>query len=479
AIAHDALAEHAYVSIDFFGLRSTDRMLQFSTINFDGFIEQFFPPLCAGAAMVLRGTALWDSETFYRELIAQRITVADLTTAYWFLLVQDFAKAGRCDYGVLRQVHAGGEAMPPEGLKAWRAAGMQGIKLLNTYGPTEAVVTATVADCTVNDASGDPAPLQVSIGKPLPARCIYLLDANLAPVLPGVPGELCIGGELLARGYLNKAGLTAERFIADPFANNGGRLYRTGDLARWRADGHIEYLGRLDHQVKIRGFRIELGEIETQLLLHPEIREAVVTVKQGPAGARLAAYISLQPDCALTIAALRDALADVLPDYMIPAAIVIMPGLPLNANGKIDRRQLPEPEFADAANYEAPQGDTEQALAAIWADVLGLSRIGRHDNFFELGGDSILSLQIVTAARRAGWHITPRQLFERQTVAELTQVAGIAPEIASETPPSTASGLADYLDAAIIAALPFGEQDIEDIFPLSPTQEGMLFHTLE
>jgi amino acid adenylation domain-containing protein/non-ribosomal peptide synthase protein (TIGR01720 family) len=479
AIAHDALAEHAYVSIDFFGLRNTDRMLQFSTINFDGFIEQFFPPLCAGAAMVLRGTALWDSETFYRELITQRITVADLTTAYWFLLVQDFAKACRCDYGVLRQVHAGGEAMPPEGLKAWRAAGMQGIKLLNTYGPTEAVVTATVADCTVNDAGGGLAPLQVSIGKPLPARCIYLLDANLAPVLPGVPGELCIGGELLARGYLNKAGLTAERFIANPFANNGGRLYRTGDLARWRGDGHIEYLGRLDHQVKIRGFRIELGEIETQLLLHPEIREAVVTVKQGPAGARLAAYISLQPDCALTIAALRDALADVLPDYMIPAAIVIMPSLPLNANGKIDRRRLPEPEFADAANYEAPQGDTEQALAAIWADVLGLGRIGRHDNFFELGGDSILSLQIVTAARRAGWHITPRQLFERQTVAELTQVAGIAPEIVSETPPSTASRLADYLDAAIIAALPFGEQDIEDIFPLSPTQEGMLFHTLE
>ena len=479
AVAHHALVEHAHIAIEFFQLRSTDRMLQFSTINFDGFIEQLFPPLCAGAAIVLRGPLLWDSETFYRELIDKRITVADLTTAYWFLLVQDFAKLGPRDYGLLRQVHAGGEAMSPEGIKAWRQAGMRGITLLNTYGPTEAIVTATVADCGENDAIQDTNAVQVTIGKPLPARHIYLLDANLAPVMPGIPGELCIGGELLARGYLNRPELTAERFIADPFDDKGGRLYRTGDLARWRSDGHIEYLGRLDHQVKVRGFRIELGEIETQLLLHPGIREAVVVAKEGPSGARLVAYVSCHAGNQTDTAELRKSLAVTLPDYMIPSAIVVLENLPLNANGKVDRKLLPEPEFIGTDQYEAPQGEVEQVLAEIWAEALGISQVGRNDNFFELGGDSILSLQIVTKARRTGWKITPRQLFERQTVAALAQVTEMISEPVIEEPQPMSARLEDYLNAEVITTLPFGNDEIEDIFPLSPTQEGMLFHTLE
>ncbi|KIO47788.1 AMP-binding protein, partial [Nitrosospira sp. NpAV] len=200
-LAHHALAKHAQAAVGFFGLSAADRMLLFSTINFDGFIEQFFPPLCTGAAIVLRGPQLWDSDTFYRELINKRITVADLTTAYWFLLAQDFARQGPRDYGRLRQVHAGGEAMSPEGIKAWREAGLGGITLLNTYGPTEATVTATALDCG-GYSSDDGMPMQVSIGKPLAGRNIYLLDANLTPVIPGVAGELCIGGDLLARGYL-------------------------------------------------------------------------------------------------------------------------------------------------------------------------------------------------------------------------------------------------------------------------------------
>ncbi|GJL71077.1 MAG: hypothetical protein NMNS01_02760 [Nitrosomonas sp.] len=480
-VAHHALVAHTYVSIEFFKLCSTDRMLQFSTINFDGFIEQLFPPLCAGAAVVLRGPALWDSETFYRELLDKRITVADLTTAYWFLLVQDFANQGFRDYGLLRQVHAGGEAMPPEGIKAWRQAGLTDVTLLNTYGPTEAIVTATVADCGVKDLDHLQESPQVSIGKPLPARHIYILDANLAPVMPEIPGELCIGGELLARGYLQRPALTAERFIADPFDDQGGRLYRTGDLAKWRSDGQIEYLGRLDHQVKVRGFRIELGEIETQLLLQPEVRETVVIAKEGPSGTRLIAYISLHACDTFDTTRLRKSIGKTLPDYMMPSAIVVLQNLPLNANGKVDRKLLPEPEFINTDQYQAPQGEVETALTAIWAEVLDLSPIGRNDNFFELGGDSILSLQVVTNARRKGCHITPRQLFEKQTVAALAKVAEIAPEpVNGEIAPDNVHAcLEDYLDAGIIATLPFGNNEIEDIYPLSPTQEGMLFHTLE
>ncbi|SCY81973.1 non-ribosomal peptide synthase domain TIGR01720, partial [Nitrosospira sp. Nl5] len=230
----------------------------------------------------------------------------------------------------------------------------------------------------------------------------------------------------LARGYLNRGGLTAERFIADPFDEQGGRLYRTGDLVRWRADGQIEYLGRLDHQVKIRGFRIELGEIEAQLLAQPEVREAVVIAGEGPGatgGKRLIAYVSPHAGHTLDTAALREAVSKALPDYMIPSAIVVLENLPLNPNGKVDRKVLPEPEFANTESYEASQGEVEEALAGIWAEVLGIGQVGRNDNFFELGGDSILSLQIVTKSRRAGWKITPRQLFERQTVSALAAVA--------------------------------------------------------
>ncbi|MBA4143017.1 MAG: amino acid adenylation domain-containing protein [Nitrosospira sp.] len=396
-LPHHALVEHAQVAIGFFGLSPMDRMLQFSTINFDGFIEQLFPPLCAGAAIVLRGPMLWDSDTFYRELIDKQITVADLTTAYWFLLAQDFARHGPRDYGVLRQVHAGGEAMSPEGLKAWCDAGLADVTLLNTYGPTEATVTATASDCSRGSSANNTGPVQVAIGRPLAGRNIYLLDSNLTPVPPGIPGELCIGGDLLARGYLNRGDLTAERFVADPFDEGGGRLYRTGDLARWRADGQIEYLGRLDHQVKVRGFRIELGEIEAQLLVQPAVREAVVVAGEGPGatgGKRLVGYVSLHSCASADTAGLREAIGKALPDYMIPSAIVVLDSLPLNPNGKVDREALPEPEFVDIDNYEAPQGEVEEVLAGIWAQVLGIAQVGRNGNFFELGGHSLAVLQV-------------------------------------------------------------------------------------
>ncbi|WKB55455.1 non-ribosomal peptide synthetase [Eleftheria terrae] len=424
-IAHHALAEHAQVAVGFFALTPEDRVLQFSTLNFDGCVEQIYPTLCAGAALVLRGPELWDSATFHRELLARRISVADLTTAYWHLLVQDFAAQGQRDYGALRQVHAGGEAMPPEGLKAWRDAGLAHVALRNTYGPTEATVTATVLDCTPLLDGRQPLHSQLSIGSPLPGRELHVLDGDLQPVPPGLPGELCIGGDLLARGYVNRPGLTAERFIADPFGGRGGRLYRTGDLVRWQADGQLQYLGRIDHQVKVRGFRIELGEIEARLLEQPGVRQAVVLARPGPSGHRLVAYASAQAGMALQGAALRERLAAQLPDYMVPGSVVVLPQLPLNPNGKVDRHALPEDEpAADTPPVqELPQGEAETALARAWCQALRRGQVGRHDNFFELGGDSIVCLQIVARLRQAGWRVTPRQLFERQSVAALAEVA--------------------------------------------------------
>jgi amino acid adenylation domain-containing protein len=203
-IAHRALVQHAQESVRFFGLVPADRMLQFSTLNFDGFVEQTFPPLVAGAAIVLRGPQLWDSETFYRELIDKRISVVDLTTAYWLLLAQDFARHGPRTYGALRQVHAGGEAMPPEGLNAWRKAGLAGVTLLNTYGPTEATVTASILDCAAYLEEGQEQPQRMPIGTPLAGRALRVVGSDLALVPQGAVGELCIGGELLARGYLGR-----------------------------------------------------------------------------------------------------------------------------------------------------------------------------------------------------------------------------------------------------------------------------------
>ncbi|MFD1692310.1 phosphopantetheine-binding protein [Azotobacter chroococcum] len=203
-------------------------------------------------------------------------------------------------------------------------------------------------------------------------------------------GELYLGGVGLARGYLNRPGLTAERFVADPFGS-GERLYRTGDLVRWNSEGQLEYLGRIDHQVKVRGFRIELGEIEAQLLAQPEVREAVVVAKEGPGGAQLVGYVAGQ---GVDPGALRERLGRVLPDYMVPGALVVLESLPLNPNGKVDRKALPEPELAGSQAYEAPLGVIEERLAEVWAEVLGMPRVGRRDSFFEIGGHSLLLLKV-------------------------------------------------------------------------------------
>ncbi|MGX1315217.1 amino acid adenylation domain-containing protein/non-ribosomal peptide synthase protein (TIGR01720 family) [Streptomyces calvus] len=329
-----------------------------------------------------------------------------------------------------------GEALRGEKLAVWRAAHPD-TRVINAYGPTETTVTA--AEFTLQPGEAVPSG-PVPIGRPLWNTRMYVLDAGLRPVPPGSPGELYIAGAGLARGYLDQPRLTAERFVADPFGPAGTRMYRTGDLARWNSGGVLEYLGRVDDQVKVRGFRIELGEIEAALLAHPRIsRVAVVVREDRPAERRLVAYAVPEDGVAPQPEAVRASAAETLPDYMVPAAVVLLDRLPLTPNGKLDRSALPAPDFAAKAAGRAPRTPLEEQLCGLFAQVLGLDRVGVDESFFDLGGDSIMSIQVVGAARRAGLRISPRDVFECRTVARLAEVA-TAVDGATESAPDDGVG---------------------------------------
>ncbi len=294
-------------------------------------------------------------------------------------------------------------------------------ELHNLYGPTEAAIDVTYWQCQPQ------ADLQiVPIGRPISNTQIYILDQYLQPVPIGVLGEIYIGGDGLARGYLNRPELTAEKFIQNPFCDHQSeRLYQTGDLARYLSDGKIEYLGRIDHQVKIRGFRIELGEIEAVLNSHAQIQQALVMLREDvPGHRRLVAYI-VTSDQLLTSHQLRELLKQKLPEYMIPVAFVMLDKFPLTPNGKIDRQSLPVPDrkITRADDYVAPSTAIEEILTNIWQELLFKEKVSIHDNFFEIGGDSILSIQVVARAKNSGVEITPKQIFQNQTIAELARVA--------------------------------------------------------
>ena len=251
-----------------------------------------------------------------------------------------------------------------------------------------------------------------------------MLDGGLAPVPAGVVGELYISGAGLARGYLGRAGLTAERFVADPFGPAGSRMYRTGDLARWRADGVLDFVGRADTQVKLRGLRIEPGEIEAALTQHPDVAQAAVVVREDqPGQRRLVGYVVASAAASPDSAALRAHVGQRLPDYMMPSALVVLERLPLTASGKLDRRALPAPAAASGEGWRAPRSPHEEVLCGLFAEVLGRDRVGIDESFFALGGDSIMSMQLVSRARRAGLLLTPRAVFEHQSVAALAAVA--------------------------------------------------------
>ncbi|HEY1856005.1 amino acid adenylation domain-containing protein [Acidocella sp.] len=423
-IEHRALVQHCLECRDFYGLTPEDRVLQFASLSFDAAIEQILPPLLSGACVVLREALVWDPVEFQKKLAEFGLTVINLPPAYWHQLADGWANAVEpVSAHQLRLVIIGGDAMSLQTLELWQKAPLNSVRLLNAYGPTEAVITATSFEIPARNI-GDPLRERIPIGRPRGGRQIYLLDrrGRLAPL--GVTGELHIGGGLLARGYHNRPELTAEKFIANPFSKEAGaRLYRTGDRARYLPDGAIEFLGRLDHQVKIRGHRIELGEIEAALAQHPAVREAVVLALAEESRKRLVAYVVADSDDQLA-STLRAHLAARVPDYMVPAAFVRLDAFPLTPNGKLDRRALPAPDDEAHARetYEAPQGETETALAAIWAELLGVERISRNDDFFNLGGHSLLALRVISEINKTlKLHLNVPTFFMNPTIKRLAR----------------------------------------------------------
>jgi len=413
AVRHDALHSCMAWMQRVYVLSRDDTVLHKAPFGFDVSVWEMFWPMTAGARLVVANPGDHrDPERLVQLIERHQVTTLNFVPS---MLQAFLAHPGIESRTRLRYIICGGEAMPAETQKE-ALQRLAGASLQNLYGPTETTIHVTQWTCRDDGES------LVPIGRPISDTQAWVLDAELHRVPRGVAGELYLGGVNLARGYLNRAGLSAERFVADPFGA-GGRLYRTGDLVRWNAEGQIEYLGRIDHQVKIRGLRIELGEIEAQLAAQPEVRESVVVAKEGPAGATLVGYVSPRGDAPVDTAVLRERLGQSLPDYMVPRAIVVLDALPLNANGKVDRKALPEPDgLAGARAYEAPQGEVARTLAAIWSELLQVPQVGQHDNFFDLGGHSLLLIRAHRLLQdRLRIELPLVQLFKHPTVESLAR----------------------------------------------------------
>jgi amino acid adenylation domain-containing protein len=403
---------------DWYRFDQNDVWTLFHSYAFDFSVWELWGALLYGGRVVV--VPYWVSrspEEFRELLIRERVTVLNQTPSAFRQLVQADLARPQADYA-LRTVIFGGEALELQSLRPWfERYGDERPLLVNMYGITETTVHVTYRPIRQADLEAGRGSV---IGEPIPDLRVYILDPHGEPVPIGVPGELYVGGAGVARGYLNRAELTAQRFVADRF-EPGGRLYRTGDLARRLASGDIEYLGRIDAQVKIRGFRIELGEIESALGTHPAIREAVVLAREdSPGDKRLVAYVVSTDASADLAEALRAHIRTTLPEYMVPAHFVVLEALPLTENGKVDRRALPAPERSASQAYVAPRNATEEKLAAIWAEVLKVERVGIHDNFFEAGGHSVLATQVVSRVRAAlAVELPLRELFLVPTISGL------------------------------------------------------------
>ncbi|HEU4884734.1 MAG TPA: amino acid adenylation domain-containing protein, partial [Longimicrobium sp.] len=441
-------------------------------------MEVWAPLLNGGRIVVIPQDVLLEPRRFADALNRHGVDVLWMTVG----LFNQYAEELKDELPRLRYLIVGGDALDPRTIaRVLRSNPPR--HLLNGYGPTE-TTTFAITHEIVDVAEGARA---IPLGRPISNTQVYILDGAGQPVPIGVAGEMYIGGAGVALGYLNRPELTAGRFVKNPFA--GGRMYRTGDLGRWLPDGTIEFLGRNDFQVKVRGYRIELGEIEARLAEHPAVREAVVLAREDVPGDRrlVAYYVGAEG----VEAELRAHLGERLPEYMVPAAFVALDALPLTANGKLDRRALPAPE-GDAyarGSYEAPLGEIETALAEIWTEVLGVDRVGRRDHFFELGGHSLLAIKLIGRMRQAGLYMDVRALFTTPVLAELAlAVGGTSTEI--EVPANGITEgcafiaprmlpLADLTQEEIdriVAAVPGGAANVQDIYPLAPLQEGILFH---
>ena len=469
---------------DAFGLGPSDRVLQKTPFSFDVSVWEFFLPLMVGAQLVMaRPGGHRDGAYLLRTVVNDQITTLFLVPSMLqvFLETPDVEQSGH-----LKRVICSGEALTRSLQDRFFQRLSGGAALHNLYGPTEAAVHVSWWRCQPNSALEC-----VPIGKPIANTELYILDERLQPVPIGVPGELHIGGVQVARGYLNREELTTEKFIPDPFSKRpGARLFKTGDLARYLPNGAIEYLGRLDFQVKLRGLRIELGEIEATLDRHAGVGQSVVMAREDtPGNERLVAYVVAR-EAAPSPAGLKAHLLRTLPAYMVPSACVFLDALPVTPNGKVDRKRLPAPErSASAAAYVAPRTATEETVADIWADVLKLERVGRDEDFFEVGGHSLLAVTVVERMRRAGLNADVGTLFTTPTIAALAAGGGgdngLVAVPPNRIPPTCEAIRPEMLPlvqlspeeiSRVVATVPGGAANVQDIYPLAPLQEGLLFH---
>ncbi|EQB97991.1 hypothetical protein B738_27667 [Photorhabdus temperata subsp. temperata M1021] len=483
-VEHQAVYQRTLGFNETYTVTEQDRVLQFSSFAFDASVEEFFSSLCNGATLVMRDDNWLASVQAFVSLTRQyRITVMSLPTLFWSELTarDNLLQLADC----LRLIIIGGEAVKKRAIQDWFTQVTHHPRLLNTYGPTENTVIATYQEIVSPEDD-------CTIGRPVSNTCIYLLDRDGQPVPLGSIGEMYIGGVGVARGYLNQPELTAERFLVDPFSGAAdARMYRSGDLARYLPDGKLVFIGRNDQQVKIRGFRIEPGEIEARLTALPAVSEAVVLALGEGQAKCLVAYIAAEADEGL-INRLRNHLSTVLPDYMVPAAFVRLDAIPLTPNGKLDRQALPPPDEEAFARqvYAAPQGETEIALATIWRELLGIEQVGRYDSFFALGGHSLLAVRMVERLRNLGLTLAVRDLFQHPVLSELAVTLGQHRAVVVPanviTPATTAltPAMLPLIDLTqvdidrIIEQVPGGLANLQDIYALSPLQDGILFHHL-
>src|SRR6185312_13427806 len=478
-----------------FGFGRQDVWTLFHSFAFDFSVWELWGALLYGGRVVIvpHLTARSPQE-FYRLLCREGVTVLNQTPSAFAQLIEAQSQCADLKHA-LRVVIFGGEALEFRTLRPWvQRNGAEQPQLVNMYGITETTVHVTYRRLTQEEIESERGSI---IGRPIPDLKVYLLDRQGQPVPIGVVGEIHVGGAGVARGYLNRPELTEQRFVTDPFsAEPKGRMYKTGDLGRWRADGTIEYLGRNDEQVKIRGFRIELGEIEAQLARHAEVKEAVVLAREDvPGEKRLVGYVIARDAAAAPSAeSLREHLKGVLPEYMVPSAFVALEVFPLTPNGKLDRRALPAPDLSayTSREYEAARGEVEEILAGIWQELLRVERVGRNDNFFELGGHSLLIVQMMERLRRVGLSAEVRRVFDSPTLSDLagTLIRGAGEQI--EVPPNLIPAGCERITPQmlplvqleqehidrIVQAVPGGAANVQDIYPLAPLQEGMLFHHL-